>query len=100
MDSNLLILTKSLSVGVVIRLPCKGNVMIHGVYVKSRPKGVWHLVSVAISVEAANYEKTEVLNQARAEGNEKAEAAVQLFESAFFVPEYLHEIKEQKLMYN
>jgi hypothetical protein len=87
-------------VGAVIPSPYKGNTMIHGVYVKSRPKGVWHLVSVAISAEAASYEQKEVLNQAIKDGNEKAEAAVQLFESAFFIPEYLYEIKEQKLMYN
>ncbi len=91
---------KNQNVVVVIPSPYKENTMIHGVYVKTRPKGVWHLVSVAMSVEAANYEKTEVLNQAIKDGNEKAEAAVQLFESAFFIPEYLHEIKEQKLMYN
>lgn len=78
----------------------KGYNMIHGIYLKSRPKAVWHLVSVAITPEAANHDLSEFLKQAKIEGNDRAEVAVQVFDSAFYIPEILHEIKDQKIMYN
>lgn len=74
--------------------------MIHGIYLKSRPKNKWHLVSYAISAEAANLELEEVKKQAIEEGNERAEVAVQVFDSLFWIPEYMTEIKEQKPSFN
>lgn len=74
--------------------------VIHGIYLKSRPKGKWHLISVAISAEAAQLEIDQTLKQAQLQGNEQAEAAVQIYDSAFHIPELLSEVKEQKLMYN
>ncbi len=74
--------------------------MIHGIYLKSRPKNKWHLVSYAISAEAANHELEEVKKQAIEEGNERAEVAVQVFDSLFWIPEYMTEIKEQKPSFN
>jgi hypothetical protein len=74
--------------------------MIHGIYLKSRPKAAWHLVSLAISQEAANHDLTEFLKQAKKEGNDQAEVAVQVYDSPFFIPEILHDIKEQKVLYN
>ncbi len=73
---------------------------IHGIYLKSRPKGKWHLVSVAVSPEAANLEIDEALKNARNQGNDCAEAAIQIFESAFHIPELLSEVKTQKPLYN
>ncbi len=73
---------------------------IHGIYLKSRPKGKWHLVSVAVSPEAANLEIDEALKNARNQGNDSAEAAIQIFESAFHIPELLSEVKTQKPLYN
>jgi hypothetical protein len=74
--------------------------MIHGIYFKSKPKNKWHLVSVAISAEAANYEVDELKKQAVLDGNELAEVAVQLFDSTFWIPEYVSEIKPQKPLFN
>jgi hypothetical protein len=74
--------------------------MIHGIYVRNRPKSKWHLVSVAISAEAANYELDVSLKQAKLEGNEQAEVAVQLFDSMLWIPETLVEIKNQKPLWN
>lgn len=74
--------------------------MIHGIYVKSRPKHKWHLVSVAISPEAANYEVDECKKQAALDGNDEAKVAVQIFDSVFWIPEYVDEIKEQQPLYN
>lgn len=74
--------------------------MIHGIYLKSRPKAAWHLVSLAISPEAANHDLNEFLVQAQNEGNDQAEVAVQLYESPYFIPEILHQIKEHKVLYN
>lgn len=74
--------------------------MIHGIYLKTKPKNKWHLVSYAISAEAANLELEEVKKQALQEGNERAEVAVQVFDSLFWIPEYMTEIKEQKPSFN
>ena len=74
--------------------------MIHGIYLKSKPKNKWHLVSYAISAEAANLELEEIKNKAIQEGNERAEVAVQVFDSLFWIPEYMTEIKEQKPSFN
>jgi hypothetical protein len=74
--------------------------MIHGIYLKNRPKSKWHLVSIADSPEAAAKDMNDVLNQAKSEGNEQAKVAEQVFDSAFWIPHYLKEIKEQKSMYN
>jgi len=74
--------------------------MIHGIYLKTRPKNKWQLVTVAISPEIANQEVDETLKQAKAEGNEQAEVKIQAFESNFFIPHYLNEIKETKPMFN
>lgn len=74
--------------------------MFHGIYVKSRPKGKWHLVSVTMSPETATYDVKAILKQAKIEDNGKIEACIQIFESAFYIPESLTEVKEQKLMYN
>ncbi len=78
----------------------KGITMIHGIYVKSKPKNKWHLVSVAISAEAANYEVSEFKKQAVLDGNELAEVAVQIFDSSFWIPEFVDEIKAQEPMFN
>lgn len=74
--------------------------MIHGIYVKSRPKSKWHLVSVAVSPELATQDLNDALKQAQAEGNDKAEAAIQLFDSPFFIPEMLSEVKKDKPLFN
>ncbi len=74
--------------------------MIHGIYLKSRPKSKWQLVSIAISPEAANADIKDAVNQAKAEGNDEAQAVAQVFESSFWIPHYLNEVKEQKPLYN
>jgi len=56
--------------------------MIHGIYLKSKPK-----------LDLCK-------QQAIQEGNDRAEVAVQIFESAFWIPEYVTEIKEQKPQFN
>lgn len=77
-----------------------GVSMIHGVYMKSRPKSRWQLVSVKISAESALKELNIALKQAKMEGNEQAEATVQVFDCSFYIPESLDEVKDQKLIFN
>lgn len=91
---------KNQLVDVGILLQFKGNTMIHGIYLKSKPKNKWHLVSLAMSAEAANLEIEAFKKQAIEEGNDKAEVAVQIFDSNFWIPEYVDEIKEQKPLFN
>lgn len=74
--------------------------MIHGIYLKTKPKNKWHLVSYAASAEAATLELEVVKKQAIKEGNEEAEVAIQVFDSLFWIPEYLTEVKEQKPSFN
>lgn len=74
--------------------------MIYGIYLKSKPKNRWHLVSIARSAEAATLELESALKQAKAEGLEEAKVANQIFDSAFWIPQYLTEIKEQEPLYN
>jgi len=74
--------------------------MIHGIYLKTKPKGKWQLVSVTVSPETARAENEEVLKNALSRGNEFAEAAIQLYDSSIHVPEFLSSIKEQKLLFN
>ena len=78
----------------------KGIHMIHGIYLKSKPKNKWHLVSQTVSAEMANLEVEAFKKQAIEEGNEQAEVAIQVFDSAFFIPMFLNEIKERKLLFN
>ena len=73
---------------------------IHGIYLKSRPKGKWHLVSVAASPEAATIEIDETLKAAHNQGNDQAEVAIQIFDSAFYIPELLTDVKTHKPLYN
>ena len=74
--------------------------MVHGIYIKNRPKSKWQLFSVAASAEIANNDLSKALKQAISEGYENAEVAVQLFDSVFYIPESLPSIKEQKILYN
>jgi hypothetical protein len=53
-----------------------------------------------MSPEAANLEIATFKKQAEQEGNEQAEVAVQIFDTVFWIPEYVDEIKEQKPMFN
>lgn len=79
----------------------KGNYMtIHGIYLKTRPQGKWHLVSVVVSPEVANLDSDEVLKNALSQGNDKAEVAIQSYDSTFHIPELLSKVKEQKLLFN
>lgn len=74
--------------------------MIHGIYVKNTPKSKWHLVSVAISPEAANFDVEQAEKQNKLSGRDEAQVGVQMFDSAFHIPEYLDDLKEYKPLYN
>lgn len=74
--------------------------MFHGIYVKSRPRGKWHLVSITMSPEVATSNIDTILSEAKLHDNENIQAKIQMFESSFYIPEFLSEIKEQKLQYN
>jgi hypothetical protein len=67
---------------------------------RTKPKSKWHLVSVAVSPEAAIHDVNETLKQAQKEGNEQAEVVFQVFESSFWIPHYLNEVKDQKPLFN
>ena len=74
--------------------------MIHGIYRQRNPKAFWHLVSVAVSPEIANLEMEEFRKQDKKFGNDEAKVAVQLFDTVFYLPEYISEIKESNPVFN
>lgn len=74
--------------------------MIHGIYVRNKPKNKWHLFSVTMSQEIANNDLEEAKRKAKLEGHEQAEVAIKIFESAFHIPEFMSEIQNQKPMFN
>lgn len=75
--------------------------MIHGIYLKSKPHRKWHLVSVATSAEVAHNDIIEFEKKIKKEGNTEAIVAIQSFESSFYIPEFLSEIKStEKIMYS
>lgn len=74
--------------------------MIHGIYLKNKPKSKWHLVSVSTSPEAANKEADVFKKQASLEGHNEAQVGIQIFDSMFWIPEYVDEIKERKPLFN
>ncbi len=74
--------------------------MIHGIYVRNRPKKKWTLYSVVQSGELALRDQEDALAKAKEDGNDEAEAAIQTFETSFFIPQYLLEIKKAQILYN
>ena len=75
--------------------------MIHGIYLKNRPKGKWHLISVAQSVESAIHDQKIALDQSIKEGNLSPEVAIKTFDSTLsHIPEFLTEIKNKTPLYN
>lgn len=74
--------------------------MVHGIYIRTRPKNKWHLVSITLTPEAAKSGSESALESSKAQGNIEAESIIQTFESSFYIPETLSSTKDQKLMYN
>ncbi len=74
--------------------------MIHGIYVRSRPKNKWQLFSVTVSAEVAMQEAQEAEQKEKLKGNDVFKVAIQSFDSGFHIPEYLSEIKDQKPLFN
>ncbi len=74
--------------------------MIHGIYIKTKPKSKWHLVSICTSPEMANHDVNLILKRAELEGNNKIETAIQVYESGFYIPELLAKVKDYKPLYN
>lgn len=72
--------------------------MIHGVYIRTKPKHKWYLFSITPSSETATKELQQAIREAQKGGNILGEAAIQVFDSQLFIPELLSEIKEQKAL--
>lgn len=72
--------------------------MIHGIYIRLKPKKKWFLFSTTKSAESASKELAVAIQVAQTGGNEQGEAAIQVYESELFIPELLTEIKDQKAL--
>ena len=74
--------------------------MLHGVYIKRRPKSTWYLMSLATNLEKALKEVDKLLEKAKQEGNDKALVGIEVFDNAFYVPEIIKELSSQSQIYN
>lgn len=74
--------------------------MIHGIYLRNRPRDKWHLVSITTSPETANADLKEAQRQAVEGGYDHAEVAIKNFQSSFYIPMFLDEVKDTKPLYN
>lgn len=75
--------------------------MIIAVYLRTRPGNLYHLVSATTSAMTALHDKEASLQEALAHGNQKASAKIKTFDSIWFMPASLKEIKEEpKMLYN
>jgi hypothetical protein len=75
--------------------------MIHGIYVRNKPKGRWQLFCLTSSPEIATNELVKAKELASLEGYDDAEVGVQNFETRNNIPDFLKELKiNQKLLFN
>jgi len=74
--------------------------LIIGIYQQSRPKNSWHLVSVATSPEIANQEVDLFKAKAVKDGNDQVKVVIQTFDTVFWIPEFINEIKEETKIFN
>ncbi len=57
-------------------------------------------MSVVYTAEAAQRDLEKYVDKAKSDGNDQAEGAIQSFESAFFIPEIITDIKPSKILYS
>ena len=74
--------------------------MFHGVYLRNKPTKKWFLMSIVYSAEAANRDLEKYVGKSKSDGNDLAEGAIQSFESPFFIPEIVADVKPSKVLYN
>lgn len=74
--------------------------MIHGIYVKKNPKNKWHLFSVVSSQELASQDVLMAHKKCISEGYDNAEVAIKIFDSGFYIPEFLNDVQNQKILFN
>ena len=74
--------------------------MVHGIYMKNRPKSKWQLVSVKLTANGALFELNLALKKSKLEGNDQVQAAIKTFDSSFYIPKFLYDLKEEKLIFN
>lgn len=72
--------------------------MILAIYKRNRPKDKWQLYSFAESAESARLQ-AEALTEL-SKNNDKAEIIIQSFDNALHIPEFLINVKPEKLIYN
>jgi len=73
---------------------------VHGIYVKNIPKGMWRLVVIAASPEAALQQAEIALKNAIEKGHKNAEVACKAFDSSFYIPEMLSDISNKTPLFN
>lgn len=70
------------------------------IYVKNRSKGSWQLTGVTLSAEAAKQDISKITKEAQKEGKENFQIGFQIFDAEVHIPQFLNELKEQKMLYN
>jgi hypothetical protein len=71
-----------------------------GIFVRYAPNKKWKLFSHTSSAEAATAEMKVAKQLAIKEGFPEAEVAMQFFDTALWIPEYLNKIDQNKSFFN
>lgn len=75
--------------------------MLHAIYLRAIPKGIWYLVSVSPSAHIALHDKQVALRDAIKHGEKEASVAIKSFETSWQIPSSLIELEEnEKLLFN
>ena len=74
--------------------------MIYCLYIKSYQKGFWHLFATSSSLEEITEGKEKVINQGKEEINFDIKVGIQQYENNSHIPEYIKELKDQKIAFD
>jgi hypothetical protein len=70
--------------------------MLHAIYLRAIPKGIWYLVSVSPSAQIALHDKQVALQDAIKHGEKEASVGIKSFETSWQIPTSLIELKEDE----
>jgi len=74
--------------------------MIYGIYVRTKPKNKWCLHSLKTSIDEANKDGIEAIEKAKEKGLDKAEFIVKQYFEMNHIPEFIDNLKNEKILIN
>jgi hypothetical protein len=74
--------------------------MIYAIFVRNTPKSKWHFFSMTVSPETTTTEIEAAKQTAIKEGYDEAEVAIHTFDTMFYIPEYMNDVKGETALFN